>query len=1791
MVGAEDILGSWTFNSGATTAQRLQSSGSPSGVTVSSLSINPSVADFGLGTVPSGNDDGMGFGGNQGEQTLFWHRANFFNPNTPSTTWGIPGVTTGIDTTVANAPMSFTVTASATHSVTVESITIDANSTTNSIVYVQEAGQAAGTGVAGVDITVPLNEPVSIAAGASKTFTINWNSGALDSKLIITQIDVNGVPGSIWSNGQGNGLWDFTSTNWISPDDRFSNGDAIAFDDTAPGAVTISGANVAPSTVLFRDAYTIDSAAAETLSAHITVADSAAVAINSVISGASAITNSGTLTLNGTNTFTGGVVVESNATLVAGNDRALGSTTQATALTVEPGGTLSIGFNISLSSYGVGSIKVGGTIQKTTGGNFNVFNGPLDFIGDATIFNTARLDFDGQLSNNTGSRVTLTKIGGQRLFINNTIVGDGFDWDIKQGQITLEGIRDSSLNSSFTVNAGTILQVRTEGSNTVVGDLVLNGGTMEVSGQANTWTFSGDLDVIDSSILDPVGPESVMVFSGPLSGAGAIVVADVGTVRFSGSSASHTGGFVIQSGGTLALDGNYGGSAGTIRIRSGATLTGSGTWGGNIIVEPGGVLDASGLMINGAVSDAPVTFTAYSEAAGTGTPATGWSFYWNAPSNWAVGTEGDLSTGEVTDRSSWRPLIWSGTQWTADGDDTDNNSPSDFLRASTTGGHPGAVGVSRDLDRYVISAFEVGQAGDYKLLLGRVSTQTGGNGVLVKIFLNGALHDELVVPNNDAGDFSYIFNGLALADEIAVAVGANGSTGSDSYQLDYSITLLKAEFANPQIFNVSSFGAVGDGVTDDGPAVSAAIAAWKNAVGPAALHFGTNLTYYLGERTEHKSYFLLSGINDKVVEGNGATLIFTPSNRGFTILDCDNIVVRNFTVDYSPLPFSQGVITSIDAGAGTFVFDPSPGYPDPILQGNKTWGTAYDPATQDIRYAASNVIHMDGLTDLGNGTFEFQARVDSISKISGLELNDLFVFRAYPATSIPGASQWALVRGNGAVSFDSVTIRSAPSFAFGSASNTKPCLFRNITISPPPGSGRLVSSFGDGFHCNESRFGPIIEDGYFTYLMDDTINMKATGFRVNELLGGTILKLGDDDHLVGDVIQFVKDRRDVIGLATVVAINGDETELDAIPVGVNTSDTWVFNLSRANAGYLVQNNYFGTKRRTSGIIRCGNGKVLNNVSERNDGWWVGNELFFTTHEGPMANNILFQGNTMRDTRYGVWIKSSQPSQNLPRPIQDIRMVDNLFENIPEIVFSDVGKLLLERNEFISTPIVVERAENVVFKHCMMDGGEVSAQNVTKLEMDGVDWVNMSGDVLSLSGNSLGYVYNDSMRNGSLVGLEDVTLSGGSQVFFEGARFFNSLSPTTPVLSFVNLVAQFNEPIEAGSGDIILRNLTNVLDQRISITDSSQVTIEGSTLTIDPDPELLSGKDYAVLMEAGVVVIGGDLFPGISNETTWTFSTVDPDRIDVVLNGSFSANGSSFTVWPGYLGSGTNPAAISEWEFFKDDAGNGGIGIASQNSNDNPFAPTNFSNVDYYAFLQHGGTRFVQDLSGRLEPNRIYQISFLAANRRGNTSARGQVLVGDDSETYYDSGARAWSTSAFEFVSAEFITGPTFDGPVQIILSNVTPITVADQSVDFTNIEIVKIDPYDRWTIEYPGFDLSDPNGDIDFDGIPNYVEFALGGDPTQNDAASLLPVFSADANNFSFVHRRADVAFGSDHVPYVAYSLNLVDWYPVTHGANGMTISVSDDGAATGVDSVTVEVNFDQAPQDRLFLRLVVPNP
>lgn len=100
--------------------------------------------------------------------------------------------------------------------------------------------------------------------------------------------------------------------------------------------------------------------------------------------------------------------------------------------------------------------------------------------------------------------------------------------------------------------------------------------------------------------------------------------------------------------------------------------------------------------------------------------------------------------------------------------------------------------------------------------------------------------------------------------------------------------------------------------------------------------------------------------------------------------------------------------------------------------------------------------------------------------------------------------------------------------------------------------------------------------------------------------------------------------------------------------------------------------------------------------------------------------------------------------------------------------------------------------------------------------------------------------------------------------------FSPADNSLDVLINTNITINFNEPVKASSGYIVI----NGTDTRaISITDKTQVTINGSSVVINPSSDLKLNNFYSVQIVNGVIQdLAGNNFAGISDTTTFNFKT-------------------------------------------------------------------------------------------------------------------------------------------------------------------------------------------------------------------------------------------------------------------------------------------------------------------------------
>ncbi|MFY9993694.1 MAG: cadherin domain-containing protein, partial [Leclercia sp.] len=236
---------------------------------------------------------------------------------------------------------------------------------------------------------------------------------------------------------------------------------------------------------------------------------------------------------------------------------------------------------------------------------------------------------------------------------------------------------------------------------------------------------------------------------------------------------------------------------------------------------------------------------------------------------------------------------------------------------------------------------------------------------------------------------------------------------------------------------------------------------------------------------------------------------------------------------------------------------------------------------------------------------------------------------------------------------------------------------------------------------------------------------------------------------------------------------------------------------------------------------------------------------------------------------------------------DVTLITDLdgVENSNQMVTvhsSEAGKVYLVRDSVTVTDLnnLTHAADN------LMNSVAVAANTDTALALNGLDEGTYHAYAVDASGNVS-------------------AISGSSVIVDNTAPVLTSSTPQDNVGSVAtgaNLTLTFSENVLAGSGHITLINDSNgSLNKVIDITDSSQVSISGNTVTVNPTTDLAAGANYHVQIDSGALHdAAGNDYAGISTSTGLNFTTVsagmgDPSTVvfDLTTGQSSDHNGRVF----------------------------------------------------------------------------------------------------------------------------------------------------------------------------------------------------------------------------------------------------------------------------------------------------------
>lgn len=362
--------------------------------------------------------------------------------------------------------------------------------------------------------------------------------------------------------------------------------------------------------------------------------------------------------------------------------------------------------------------------------------------------------------------------------------------------------------------------------------------------------------------------------------------------------------------------------------------------------------------------------------------------------------------------------------------------------------------------------------------------------------------------------------------------------------------------AEQRVFRVADFGAAGDGETDDRPAIQRAIDAAVKADGPAALRFESGRVYRLARHVPANGMLIVAGAEDLTLDGAGATLLCHPSNRILAIHASKRIEVRNFTLDYAPLPFTQGRMQTVDAEAGCIEFQPGAGYSAPVLGGEELYRDFKDSDCVFVRADGKfthSWLRIRGITEPSPGLFRCTFHGANVAEqLHRTKAGDLIVVKMkHPqgeTLRAPDGRFIATPVANINVSFseqvllEHITSYAAPGMTFNAHGSEAVVLDRCAAIRKP-GTDRLVAGQSDGCHLKSLTVMPRILNCRFEALMDDSINVKISAERVEAIEGCRVLVAHNDifynDTVVdsGDEMEmYDPDNRTHLGFGKVIDV-------------------------------------------------------------------------------------------------------------------------------------------------------------------------------------------------------------------------------------------------------------------------------------------------------------------------------------------------------------------------------------------------------------------------------------------------------------------------------------------------------------------------------------------------------------------------------------------------------------------------------------------------------------------------------
>jgi hypothetical protein len=495
----------------------------------------------------------------------------------------------------------------------------------------------------------------------------------------------------------------------------------------------------------------------------------------------------------------------------------------------------------------------------------------------------------------------------------------------------------------------------------------------------------------------------------------------------------------------------------------------------------------------------------------------------------------------------------------------------------------------------------------------------------------------------------------------------------------------------------------------------------------------------------------IHGAKDLRIVADGVTLVFTKLSRGFDFSHCANVTLRGLTVDYDPLPFTQGKVTAVAPDLSSIDVTIDAGYPrQPYSRID-----VCDPAT---RFRKRTMPFLWGTHAEMVGDNVVRVHLGQIGKTA--KLGDPV---SLSTGSAPNCPPHAISLGNcSGMVFDHVTVFTAPGMGIIEGDGPGGMRYSHCRVVPGPTPAgatepRLLSTTWDAIQTKTTLKGPDVENCEIVSAGDDSWSVQSSDYVVVGTDGDkTVVAFRDiycdgpqpGDHLTRSLNAkpvTITTREEVdltkLGLQDVAQAKHVGPKAIAIttkePFSPAVGDSFYCPDQQCN-GFVFRNNKLHSPGRI--LVKASNGVIEDNtIDQCHSGVTVCAEVPGESAVG--IENVTIRNNHIAGTGYfcPLWNSSQVGSVSVtatgpdgkmhaPGAFRNIVIERNHFDDIcgPSIVVTSAEKLRIIGNTFTRVMTAQPGAT----------GGQVGIDPKALIWLEECEDVKVSGNTVKSPGSFL-----------------------------------------------------------------------------------------------------------------------------------------------------------------------------------------------------------------------------------------------------------------------------------------------------------------------------------------------------------------------------------------------------------------------------------------------------------------------